>query len=239
MSQTVLITGASRGLGLGLVKEFLSHGYRVIATCRNPQQATDLRQALELADQAPPVALDVANDGSVESLRDYLLSKNIQVNHLINNAGISNKDHPVEDPDKVDREEMLAIFNTNIAGVAKVTEASGVLRAENKGGKVINISSGMGSISLTLQSGRYNAVSYRCSKAGQNMLTACLALQHPHLTFVMLHPGWVQTDMGGAGGRTADISTQQSVEGIFNVFSGLTPAQSGTFLDWKGDQLTF
>ena len=239
MSQTVLITGASRGLGLGLVKQFLSHGYRVIATCRNPSQATDLCEALKNANQSPPLALDVASDESVESLRDFLVSNQLEVNHLINNAGISNKDHPVEDPDKVNRQEMLEIFNTNVAGVAKVTEASGVLRPENKGGKVVNISSAMGSISQTVQSGRFNAVSYRCSKAGQNMLTACLALQQPHLTCVMIHPGWVQTDMGGAGGRTADISTQQSVEGIFNVFSGLTPGQSGTFLDWKGDQLTF
>ena len=239
MSQTVLITGASRGLGLGLVKEFINGGFRVIATCRDPARAADLCKVLENANQSPPVALDVGSDDSVESLRQYLLSHNLQVNHLINNAGISNKDHPVEDPDKIKREEMLEIFNVNVAGVAKVTEASGVLRAGNKGGKVVNISSGMGSISLTSKSGRFNAVSYRCSKAAQNMLTTCLALQNPELTIVMLHPGWVQTDMGGAGGRTADISTEQSVAGIYRVFSSLTNAQSGAFLDWKGDELTF
>jgi len=211
----------------------------VIATCRNPGQATELCRALENAKQSPPVALDVGRDESVECLRQYLLSNNLEVNHLINNAGISNKDHPVEDPDKINREEMLEIFNVNVAGVAKVTEASGVLRPGNKGGKVVNISSQMGSISGTFKSGKFNAVSYRCSKAGQNMLTTCLALQHPELTCVMLHPGWVQTDMGGAGGRTADISPQQSVAGIYKVFCSLTSAQSGAFLDWKGDQLAF
>ena len=50
------------------------------------------------------------------------------------------------------------------------------------------------------------------------MLTACLAVQHPHLTFLMLHPGWVQTDMGGAGGRTADIGVEESVAGIYYLF---------------------
>ena len=239
MTKTVLITGASRGLGLGLVKMFLSHGFRVIATCRNPAQASDLCQVLKTANQNPPVALDVSSDDSVESLRKHLISLNLTVDHLINNAGISNKEHPVEDPDKVDRKEMLEIFNTNVAGVAKVTEACGVLRAENTGGKIVNISSGMGSISRTIKSGGYNAVSYRCSKAAQNMLTACFALQFPQLTFVMIHPGWVQTDMGGAAGRTADISVEESVAGIYQVFTSLTPANSGTFLDWKGEELPF
>merc|ERR1719412_2389609 len=147
-----------------------------MATCRNPDHAPELCQALKTADQSPPVALDVSSDDSVERFRKHLTSLNLTVDHLINNAGISNKDHPVEDPDNIDRKEMLDIFNTNVAGVAKVTEACGVLRAENTGGKVLNISSGMGSVSQTIQSGRYNAVSYRCSKAGQNMLTACFAL---------------------------------------------------------------
>merc|ERR1719400_347705 len=191
------------------------------------------------ANQSPPVALDVSSDESVESFRNYLTSLNLAVDHLINNAGISNKGHPVEDPDKIDRKEMLKIFNTNVAGVAKVTEACGVLRPDNTGGRVLNISSGMGSVSQTLKSGRYNAVSYRCSKAAQNMLTACFALQFPLLTFVMIHPGWVQTDMGGAAGRTADISIEESVTGIYRVFNTLTPANSGTFLDWKGEKLPF
>ena len=239
MTQTVLITGASRGLGLGLVKTFLSQGFRVIATCRDPDHAPDLCQALKTANQSPPVALDVSSDASVESLRKHLTSLSLTVDHLINNAGISNKDHPVEDPDKIDRKEMLEIFNTNVAGVAKVTEACGVLRADNSGGKVLNISSGMGSVSRTIKSGGFTAVSYRCSKAAQNMLTACFALQFPQVTFVMIHPGWVQTDMGGAAGRTADISIEESVAGIYQVFSSLTPANTGTFLDWKGEELPF
>ena len=72
-----------------------------------------------------------------------------------------------------------------------------------------------------------------------NMLTACFALQFPQLTFVTIHPGWVQTDMGGAAGRRADISVEESVAGIYQVFTSLTPANSGTFLDWKGEELPF
>ena len=238
MSEVVLITGASRGIGLGLVKEFLCKGFAVVATCRNPDKAVDLAKVLQDANQKPAVRLDVTNDESVAALKDYLRSNQIMVRHLVNNAGISTPGHPVEDPDAIIRKEMLAVFDTNVAGVARVTEACGVL-SNGDGGKVINISSGMGSVGRTLSSGSYYATSYRCSKAALNMLTACFSLQFPNTFFTMVHPGWVQTDMGGSGGRTADISVQESASGIFTVFKNLDKSMSGKFLDWKGDEVPF
>ena len=196
MSETVLITGANRGIGLGLARILVEKGYNVVATCRNPDGATELSKILESANQSPAVALDVGNDESVNSLKQYLETNNIKVNHLINNAGVASKTHPVDDPDKIDREDMLNQFNINVAGVAKVTEVSGVLKDDNKNGRVINISSQLGSVEITQERGSYYATSYRCSKAAQNMLTACFAIQHPQITFLMVHPGWVQTDMG-------------------------------------------
>ena len=238
MGEVVLITGASRGIGLGLVKEFLCKGFAVVATCRNPDKAVDLAKVLQDANQKPAVSLDVTNDESVAALKDYLRSNQIMVRHLVNNAGISTPGHPVEDPDTIIRKEMLAVFDTNVAGVARVTEACGVL-SNGDGGKVINISSGMGSVGRTLSSGSYYATSYRCSKAALNMLTACFSLQFPNTFFTMVHPGWVQTDMGGSGGRTADISVQESASGIFTVFKTLDKSMSGKFLDWKGDEVPF
>ena len=238
MGEVVLITGASRGIGLGLVKEFLCKGFAVVATCRNPDKAVDLAKILQDANQKPAVRLDVTNDESVAALKDYLRSNQIMVRHLVNNAGISTPGHPVEDPDAIIRKEMLAVFDTNVAGVARVTEACGVL-SNGDGGKVINISSGMGSVGRTLSSGSYYATSYRCSKAALNMLTACFSLQFPNTFFTMVHPGWVQTDMGGSGGRTADISVQESASGIFTVFKNLDKSMSGKFLDWKGDEVPF
>jgi len=238
MGEVVLITGASRGIGLGLVKEFLCKGFAVVATCRNPDKAVDLAKVLQDANQKPAVSLDVTNDESVAALKDYLRSNQIMVRHLVNNAGISTPGHPVEDPDAIIRKEMLAVFDTNVAGVARVTEACGVL-SNGDGGKVINISSGMGSVGRTLSSGSYYATSYRCSKAALNMLTACFSLQFPNTFFTMVHPGWVQTDMGGSGGRTADISVQESASGIFTVFKTLDKSMSGKFLDWKGDEVPF
>ena len=71
------------------------------------------------------------------------------------------------------------------------------------------------------------------------MLTACLALQHPHITFLMVHPGWVQTDMGGAGGRSADIDVDTSVQGMFQVFNTMQTNMSGKFVDWRGEEIPY
>jgi len=235
----VLITGASRGIGLGLVKEFLSRGFQVVATCRNPGAAAELSQVLAGANQEPAVSLDVTEDESIKTLQKYLQDKELVVRHLINNAGISTPGHPVEDPNAIVRQEMLDVFNTNVGGVARVTEACGVLTNTVPGGKVINISSSMGSIGRTLASRSYYATSYRCSKAAVNMLTSCFSLQFPNTYFAMVHPGWVQTDMGGRGGRTADISVEESARGIFTVFQNLDESVSGQFVDWKGDLVPF
>ena len=131
MSQTVLITGASRGIGLGLVKTFIKNGFNVIATCRNPSAASELNQVLQSSNQTPAVALDVASDESVLELGKYLESKRIVVDHLINNAGVAAKNHPYDNTDNIDRADMINQYNINVVGVAKVTEASGVLRKEN------------------------------------------------------------------------------------------------------------
>ena len=109
MAQTVLITGASRGIGLGLVKVFSENGYKVIATCRygnsfslfnrkrhqniirNPATATALSETLKTHDQVGAVALDVTSDKSIQELKTYLETEGVTVNHLINNAGVAAK----------------------------------------------------------------------------------------------------------------------------------------------------
>ena len=244
MPETVLITGANRGIGLGLVKILCDKGFSVLAACRNPSSAAELKRILEKSNQPPPISLDVADDSSIEQLKNYLESNQLTVNHLINNAGVASKNHPDDPPDNVDREDALKLFNINVIGMAKVTAASGVLRSDNKGGKVINISSRQGSFGSTL-SGASRGIpasqgaTYKASKAAQNMMTACLALEHPHLIFLMVSPGWVQTDMGGAGGRTADITVEESAEGVIRVMEEATEGMSGRFVDWRGQEIPF
>jgi len=238
MGDFVLITGASRGIGLGLVKEFLSKGHQVLATCRNPETAPELSKVLSNSNQLPPVPLDVTDDLSIKNLQSFLRARNIEVKCLINNAGVSTPGHPVENPNDIIRKEMMDVFNTNVAGVAKVTECCGIV-SNMKGGKVLNISSSMGSVGQTLKSGRFYATSYRCSKAALNMLTACYSLEFPDTYFIMVHPGWVQTDMGNSGGRTGDITVEESVKGIYSVFSSLDKSKSGKFVDWLGNEIPF
>jgi len=232
-TRVIVVTGASRGIGLGLVKELVKvPSCVVVATCRQPSQARELHQVLEQSGQQPPMQLDVASDESVQNWSKILKERGLMVTELINNAGISTPKHPHEDVSSIVRAEMMSVFNTNVAGVAAVTTASGVL--DRPGTKVINVSSLMGSISK-LATG--NSPSYRASKAALNMLTACFAKSYPENIFVMLHPGWVQTDMGGSAGRTADINIEESVNGILKVIEGLDISQNGSFLDWRGNQI--
>ena len=91
----ILITGCSRGIGLGLVKEYISQGFRVIATCRNPSQAIELTEVLKKNGQREPLALDVSSLDSIEKCKVQITKENDSIDILINNAGISNKDHPV------------------------------------------------------------------------------------------------------------------------------------------------
>jgi len=224
---------------LGLVKVLCDKGFRVLATCRNPATAPELKEVLQNANQHEPIALDVGEDASIDQLGKYLEANKLDVHHLINNAGVAAKNHPVDPPDNVDREDALKLFNINVIGMAKVTQACGVLRSDNKGGKVINISSRMGSIEATIKGGSSLGATYRASKAAQNMMTACLALEHPHLVFLMIHPGWVQTDMGGAGGRTADLGVEESAEGVIRVMEEAGSGMTGKFVDWRGQEIPF
>ena len=94
-TKTVLITGCSRGIGLGLVKEFLKNGFSVIATCRVPEKATELCEVLSKNGQRAPMTLDTSSISSVESCKSQIVQEYDRLDVLINNAGISNKNHPV------------------------------------------------------------------------------------------------------------------------------------------------
>ena len=110
MSKTVLVTGANRGIGLGLVKLLCEKGFRVLATCRSPASAPELKEILKKANQPEPIALDVGEDSSIDQLGKYLESNQVSVHHLINNAGVAAKNHPVDPPDDVDREDALKVI---------------------------------------------------------------------------------------------------------------------------------
>ena len=223
MSLDVLVTGANRGIGLEFVRQLSARGDRVTACCRRPADATEL-----LALGVEPVALDVTDPASVAALRERLYGRAIDL--LLNNAGVGVRGRPLG---RIDYAECLAFFDTNALGPLRLVEA--LLPALRAGRRrlVVNMTSKMGSIADNTSGDAY---AYRASKAALNMITRSLAvdLADEGIACVVLHPGWVQTDMGGAG---APVSVQDSVAGLLAVIDSLAIEHSGRFFDYLGQEV--
>jgi NAD(P)-dependent dehydrogenase (short-subunit alcohol dehydrogenase family) len=232
--QHVLITGSNRGIGLGLVKEFLSReNWHIIATCRNPADASELRQLAEDTnmERVTVLELDVSNQQSIDRAFNMVTSEITDtLDVLINNAGINPKGEQQQHFENIDFDTMLYVLRVNTAAPLQITQAAYPLLKKSENPRVVNISSNMGSIGSTGSGGAY---AYRISKAGINMLSKVLSvdLKNDDIITVALDPGWVQTDMGGSGAR---LTPEKSANGIVNVVTDLTPAQSGSYLKWDG-----
>ena len=222
-AQTVLITGANRGIGLELARQYAAAGWQVIGTARNPDSADELR-SLEIQ----ILQLDVTDQESVDRLADALGNHSIDV--LINNAGILPMAVSITDIDMDAFNRTLAV---NTVGPVRVTRALLPYLRQGTLKKIINVSSNLGSLANNTE-GRFYG--YRESKAALNMFTRSLAaeLRTEQFICISLHPGWVQTDMGGAN---ATLTVQDSVSGIREVVEGLKPADNGTFWSHDGTQL--
>ena len=224
-----LVTGANRGLGLALVQALLARGDRVVACCRHPGRAGALNAlAGEHPNRLHLLPLDVAKPASIRELAAELPLVCERLDLLVNNAGllVSGERFGSLDPEALD-----ASFRTNAMGPLLLTEALADRLAD--GARVANLSSVMGAIGEVSE---FRAPSYAISKAAQNMATAQLAhALAPHgIVVVALHPGWVQTEMGGP---KATVSPEQAAAGLLDVIAGLRPADSGRFLDWRGKPL--
>ena len=220
---TIMITGASRGLGLEFARQFYNEGCRVIATCRNPKDAN----ALNSIGDIDVHALDVTDDKNVATLADKLRGENIDI--LINNAGVIGQRDGFG---KLDYDIWAETMDTNVFGPMRVAEAfrDNVMNSEKK--QMIFITSRMGSITEAVP----NAYVYRSSKAALNMAVKCLSgeLGEQGLIAVLFHPGHVQTDMGG---QAAPVTPQKSIEGMKNQIVGLTRDDNGRFLSYDGHQI--
>ena len=226
MAKHCLVTGANRGIGLEFIRQLLTRGDRVIATCRHPGKATALNTLTgEYPGHLHVLPLDVASEKSrAELVRELPLVAG-RVDLLINNAGVL---HSGERFGQLSAAHLDDSFRTNASGPLLLTEA--LAPALSDGATVANLSSTLGSIANT---GRFGTPSYNISKAAQNMATVLLAhaLRDRGIRVVALHPGWVQTEMGGDG---AQIEATASVAGLLRVIDGLTLDDSGRFLDWQG-----
>ncbi len=225
---TALITGASRGIGLALVQELIRKRYNVIATARNAEGCRDLWEHEHgYPGRVRILNLDVTREDDLRDARLALSGEKVDL--LVNNAGV----FPEREETLGDLTEggILKAFTVNALGPIRVTQAFLDNLELAPEPVVATLSSKMGSIEDNTTGGSY---AYRISKAAVNMFNKTLSLDRKKLTCVVLHPGWVQTEMGG---KSAPTSVDDSVLGLANVILGLTRADSGRFLDFQGKEL--
>ena len=222
---TTLITGAGRGLGLEFARQFADDGWTVLAGVRDPGSADDLRR---IDGDVSPVPLDVADPASVAILGERL--SGVPIDLLINNAGIYGPRQTI--PGTLDYDAWREVFEVNTLAPIRVAEAFLEHIRASEGRKIVTVSSKMGSIADS-SGGSYT---YRSSKAAVNAAMKALAmdLQPEGFTVIVVHPGWVRTDMGGP---SALIDAVESVSGLKAVIDGLTPSDTGRFINYDGSEI--
>lgn len=228
--KTVLITGANRGIGLELAKQYYANGWRVFAGCRDEKKSQDLKKISADPKKFSILPLDVGNIEQIKSASKQL--KEFPIDLLINNAGIIGYANPFG---KLEEKIWLETFKVN--SIAPILMAQAFLdQIEQSELKIIaNISSTMGSISLNGDGGYYP---YRSSKTALNSLSKNLAidLKPQKIIVVTLHPGWVKTDMGG---KNAPVTPEESVKGLRKILDSLSMKDSGTFISYDGQRLSW
>jgi len=222
---TILITGASRGIGLELTRQCLKQGFKVIATFRGQpsEQLSELlaTKALDIYE------LEVTDSNSIAAFAKAVPDEKIDI--LINNAGVIGPDEQSFETLKPD--EWVRTFEINTIAPLMICRAfiSRVKQSANP--RIITVSSQMGAINSD-STGMY---AYRSSKAAANRTMKVLAeeLKPDGVIVCPIHPGWVRTDMGGGN---ADISVEESAAGIIKLANDLTLEKSGKFFTWRGDE---
>ncbi len=233
----VLVTGANRGIGLEFVRQLLARGDRVVATCREPGKAAVLNTlAGEHPGRLHVLPLDVSEPKAHAQLaRELPLVLGEVGDHgegtldlLVNNAGVL---HSGERFGALGAAHLEHSFRVNAMGPLLLSQALAPLLAD--GARIANLSSQLGSIGNL---GRFGTASYNISKAAQNMVTALLAkaLAERGIVVLALHPGWVQTQMGG---KDAEITPGDAVAGLLETIDAATASMSGGFFDWQGERM--
>ena len=223
---TILLAGANRGLGLGLVREYLGRGWTVIATARDPERATDLAalkkdhpehlriEALEISDAAATASL-------VKALHGTKLDVIFVVAGMSKHSGTPIHEVPPED---AAREFMVNAY-------APVTFAEALLSVAAPNATFVFMTSILGSIASNAGGGMEL---YRATKSALNMLGSCFALRHKGSPVLLLHPGWVRTDMGG---DKAPLDVPTSVRGLADTIAARRGKAGLAYLDYQNHTL--
>lgn len=227
MTGTILITGANRGIGLELASQYAADGWQVLACCRQPERAQGLQKIAETAGGRLSIhALEVTDQDRIRALAGELADQAIDI--LFNSAGVRGGDHQALDD--IDVDNWLQTLRVNTIAPLLMAQAFVPLVARSRRRIVAIMGSTMGSIAENASGGEYI---YRTTKAAVHMVGRSLAadLRSQSIISVLLHPGWVRTDMGGIH---APVSPAESVAGLRRVLERLQLKDSGRFFDFQG-----
>jgi NAD(P)-dependent dehydrogenase (short-subunit alcohol dehydrogenase family) len=223
----VLITGANRGLGFEFASEYLADGWRVFAACRRPEEASALQKLSKSSGgKLSILEMDVTSGGSVSSAASQFGNGALDV--LINCAGVAGKSG--QNTGHVDYRDWAHVFDINTMGPLRVLEAFIEHLAKSERKLAVTITSAMGSLADNTYGGY---IPYRSSKAAVNMVmrSAAIDLAPRGIICVLLHPGWVRTDMGGP---KAPLTAQESVSAMRRLIAAFGPKDSGKFYSYEG-----
>ena len=230
----VLITGASRGLGLEFAKQYLDEGWRVLATCRHPKAAVELQR---LKGDIEIYPMDITNLDQVKELANRIAQP---IDVLINNVGKSGPFDERSTFGGLDQETFIDLFHVNAFAPMKVTEVflEHVKRSQRK--TIVFISSRAGSIAergTLSHHQRGGSYIFRSSKAALNAMaqSLCFDLNSEGIRVLVLHPGWVKTENGG---EKADIDKETSVRGMRTIIEDLK-FNKGVFLSYQGEKIAW
>lgn len=230
--QTILITGANRGIGLALTRQLLQDDARIFASCRAPDRADALN---ELSQRHPNrvtvLQLDINDEASIDAALQALAGKTDALDLLINNAGIGGDDQ-ARILGQLISAEVSRVIRTNAVSPLMLTQACRNLLKSGDNPRVVMVSSGLGSLQRTSGS----SYAYRMSKAAMNMAARVLAFDSAMdgITTITVNPGWVQTDMGGP---QAALKPRESGGALRALINRLTPADNGKFFQYDGSEL--
>jgi len=231
--RSVLLIGASRGLGLGLARSFAAHEWNVIATERRPSgDGGGLAAAAAAADgQIRAELCDINDPQTVKKLRAQLSGERFDVIFIV--AGIRDKD-PTRPTHEVSVEEAIHVFVSN--AYSPICFAETFFDLLKPDGTLAIMTSRMGSLTLVSTAADGTWELYRASKAALNMLTRCFHERHRNdgRTVLLMHPGWVKTDMGG---NDAPVDLATSVEGLYTTLINWHGSGKQAFLDYQGNEL--
>lgn len=224
------ITGANRGIGLALVKAYAGRRDKVFAAVRHTSDRTDLDAfAAKHPNWVEVIEMDVANPAEIGRVRRKLEAEPIDV--LINNAGVSGPEH--QSATDMDYDGLADALAVNSIAPLRIANAF-LPNVKAAKGKIVTLSSQMGSV----QSPASDSLAYRVSKAAVNKLMRGLAaeLKPQGVPVLIVHPGWVKTDMGGEG---AHLSPEESAAQMLKLIDKLDLSSTGKFLAWNGRELAW